>query len=67
MEKPPYGHNPALQLSGRYQRLSYVLHLCTSAPVQRPALGRQKTDLVSTEVTPQQLLLTAQPMNGPAP
>lgn len=45
----------ALRLSGRFQRRLHVLHLSTGAEAE--LLRREKTALVSTEVTPQHLLL----------
>jgi len=45
----------ALQLSEVFQRRLHVLHL--SSGVAAELLGRQKTALVSREVTPQHLLL----------
>ena len=45
----------ALRLSERFQRRLHVLHLSTGAEAE--LLRREKTALVSTEVTPQHLLL----------
>lgn len=45
----------ALRLSGSFQRRLHVLHLSTG--VEAELLRREKTALVSTEVTPQHLLL----------
>ena len=45
----------ALRLSERFQRRLHVLHLSTG--VEAELLRREKTALVSTEVTPQHLLL----------
>jgi len=62
----------ALQLSEGFQRRLHVLHLSTGTEAE--LLGRQKTALLSTEVTPQHLLLkpsayealgSLAPMNSP--